>query len=276
MTTKDLVDRVRKLEHLDRQCIELAYERAKPTDATGLREYVIELFTLCYEAFTLWNDIKQYMSEASSTKIHDKNIRRELKRIRDDQELYVIRQYKSLVSLLNKPGEKEFEESLDEYLSDKFDELFDKFHVWFDYVVFYRRKAQAGCIIVPFHSKPSIDKYYSEISDAFSFGLFKASIALCRALLELVLFDELCKRKLLTKTNVLHIETERQEEFNLARMISQAKKSKLIGRSSEERAHKSRRTANDILHGTSEEKVTEEIAFEVIRDTNFVVEDLLS
>ena len=38
-------------------------------------------------------------------------------------------------------------------------------------------------------------KYYYEISDAFSFGLFKSSVALCRALLELVLFDELYKRK---------------------------------------------------------------------------------
>ena len=216
MKTKDLADSIRKLKHLDRQCIELSYEHAKPTDATGLREYLIELFTLCYAAFTLWNDIRQYMSEASSIKIHDKDIRHELKRIKDNQELYLIRQYKSLVSLFNKCGETEFDVSLDDYLFGKFDELFEKFHVWFDYVVFYRRKTEAGCIIVPFHNKPSIDKYYSEISDAFSFGLFKASIALCRALLELVLFDELCKRKLLTKTNVLHIETERQEEINFA------------------------------------------------------------
>ena len=105
MKTKDLADSIRKLKHLDRQCIELSYEHAKPTDATGLREYLIELFTLCYAAFTLWNDIRQYMSEASSIKIHDKDIRHELKRIKDNQELYVIRQYKSLVSLFNKCGE---------------------------------------------------------------------------------------------------------------------------------------------------------------------------
>lgn len=223
MKTKDLADGVRKLKHLDRQCIELSYEHAKPTDATDLKEYLVELFALCYEAFALWNDIKQYMGEASSIKVHDRDIRCSLKRIKDDRELYVIRQYRSLVGLLNTSGEREFEESLDEYLFSKFDELFREFHVWFDYVEFYRRKAQAGCIIVPFHNKSSIDKYYSEIRDAFSFGLFRASIALCRALLELVLFDD-----------VLH------------------------------------------LAGNSEKEVTENIAFEVIRDTTFVVEDLLS
>ena len=92
------------------------------------------------------------------------------------------------------------------------------------------------------------------------------------------MFDELCKRKLLTKTNVLHIETEKQEEINLLRMINQAQKSELISRSSRDRAHKARRRANNVIHlvRNSKEEVTEEIAFEVIRDTTFVVEDLLS
>ena len=116
MKTKDLADGVRKLKHLDRKCIELSYEHAKPTDATDLKEYLVELFALCYEAFALWNDIKQYMGEASSIKVHDRDIRCSLKRIKDDRELYVIRQYRSLVGLLNMSGEREFEESFDEYL----------------------------------------------------------------------------------------------------------------------------------------------------------------
>ena len=277
INTSTLVERIQRLDYLDRQCIELSYEHVKPTDAIALREYLLDLFSLCDEAFTLWNEIRLGIAEVPSRNISDKNIRCILEKVRHDKHLYVIRQYKSLINILGGSESGEFEESLDDYLLNRFDELFDKFHISFDYVVFYRRKVQAGCIVVPFHNNPLIDKYYAEISDAFSFGMFRSSIALCRALLELVLYGELAKRKLLKKTNVLNIETDKQEDFNLARMINKASQLRLISNSSKSKAHRVRKRANDVLHQTSsiEETTTEENAFEVIRGTAAVVEDLL-
>lgn len=273
-----LVERIRRLDYLDRQCIELSYEHAKPTDAIALREYFLELFSLCDEAFTLWNEIKLGMAEVPSRSIPDKRIGCILEKVKHDKHLYVIRKYMSLINMLHNSGNGGFEESLDDYLLNRFDELFEKFHISFDYVVFYRRKAQVGCIVVPFHNNPLIDKYYAEISDAFSFGLFKSSIALCRALLELVLYDELAKRKIIKKTNMLNIETQKQEDVNLVRMINKASDLRLMSNSSKSTAHRVRKSANDVLHQTSsmEETTTEEIAFEVIRGTTAAVEDLLS
>lgn len=279
MKKSDLADGADRLESLNRQCIELSYERAIPRDSIALKEYFEEQFRVCHEAFTLWNDIKLHLAELSSLKISDETTKSILKEVRSGEELHVIRQHKNFESLLAKAEERGSEpgDILDDYLFEKHDDLLLGFHAWFDLSKFHERKMLIGCIIVQFHNNPAIDSYYAEISDAFAFGLFKSVVVMCRALLELSLYDELSKHQLLKQTNVAQIETGRSRELGLWRLINLASTHRLVSSAGQEEAHQVRTRANTVIHlqERRDYNVTEELALDVIRGTTFVIEDLL-
>lgn len=287
MDATDLIAKARQFDQLDRKCIRLSYEGVKPTDETFV-EYFSELLGLCSSAYLLWNEIKLELGEVSILQIVDPDARKIVRKIRDDYDFLVIRQYVTIARILNTSIDDINEQhptDFGDFVQERFDDLFSEFHSWFDIGTYYRRKAQIGCIVVALPHDRTIDQYYSEIREAYAFTCYRACVALCRAVIELVLYDTLKKRKLLKNVGEIDIETGRKREFHLGRLIVQAAKypagNPIIGEADIERAWRIKDKAERILHfrdrsGGDELDVPEDEAFDLIKDTIAIVEAAIS
>jgi len=218
----------------------------------------------------------------------DANVRTTLRRIREDHDFRVIRIYRTLAEFLNRGADRVDQYPMDTedfILLERFDEQLSEFHSWFDVPTYYRRKTQIGCIVAALRSSQTIDRYYSEIREAYAFGCHRACVALCRSLIELVLHDALVRRELLLDTRVSDITTDRSAGVTLSYLIDRASKNPahnpIIGRTEREAAWRVKNEADHVLHfrdraGNDDFALTEDESFDLIRDTIRVVEAVIS
>ncbi len=247
--------------------------------------------TVCAKAFEIWNDLGAQMSEISVLHVPDGPTAKVLRAIRDDDasSLLVIREYHVLANVLNKIGTSTNRDSLgdqDEFeLSTElssFDDRLSDFHRWFDLDGFYTKRTKIGCIVLPYQGNTHLSDYYDELRDAFAFGLYRSAISLCRALLELVLFDALQKRRLINKDGAVDIQTGRPAKNYLSSMIHVARRTSIITATEKDRALKIKTTAERVLHfrdragEENDTSVTESDAFDAIRNAIFVVEAIVA
>lgn len=280
MEERDLIQKAKNLGRLDRECIELSYERAKPGSEEELEEYINELMDLCEQAFSLWNEIKLGLGQITSVRTSDSKARETLKRIRDGYDFFCIRQYRSIFELVNtfvKKDDEKHATSTEEFVQHRWSEFFEIFHSCFDVSDYYLRKAQIGCIVVAYHSDKAVDFYYSEIRESYAFGLHRACTALCRALLELVLHDALQRRNKLDEPGAVGIKTGRERRFYLPDLINKAKRVGILAQQEKEMAFRVKNEAEKVLHlrdrhAPSQIDIDDKGLFELIRDTVRVVE----
>lgn len=282
-----ILAKARQFGQLDRKCIELSYERAKPTPE-DFNEYFSELLKLCCTAYSLWNEIKLDLGQVGTLNIVDRDVRAIVRQIREGRDFLVVRQYLTIAQLLNTNLDDLTERlptDFADFVQERFHDLFDEFHSWFDIGTYYHRKALVGCIVVARPHDPAINQYYSEIREAYAFDCHRACVALCRSLVELVLNDALEKRGLLQRTGIPNIEDGREQEVTLDRLITRATKNPrgnpLLADEDRRRALRIKGEANKILHlrdrnDHGDLSVTEDATFELIRDTIRVVEAVIS
>ena len=147
------------------------------------------------------------------------------------------------------------------FFTSNFHELFDEFHSWFSVPDYYCRKLRIGPIVTSKSVPSRLSEYFSEIREAYSFGLDKSCASLCRALLEICLLEKVSAIRKLKKKELLLSETTR-----LACIYH------LIDDDLKDRANEVRLKANSILHRN--QKSDEISVFEIVKNTVRIVEHL--
>jgi len=165
--------------------------------------------------------------------------------------------------------------NINDILQSKFDDLFSDFHSWFDIIGYYQSRIRIGPIISMAKVPDHILAYFDEAKDTFAFMQYRSTIALSRALLEMVLFDKLKGKRAFSNTDPKVTDINVAREDNLCRYINLAKFHKLLTQSEGDIAHKVREQANSILHNkTSKSKPNELETLEIVLDTMKLVEKL--
>ena len=132
---------------------------------------------------------------------------------------------------------------------------------------------EVGLIFISKAVPPSIQDYFAEVRESYSLGLFRSSISLCRAMLEMTLINQFGAKKQ---------QEIRNAKWGLCRIIKEAKKENLLGTDEEKKAMSIRDSGVFVLHkGETRPPPQKGKALEgggggggVIRDTSSLVEYL--
>ncbi|MBW2306472.1 MAG: DUF4145 domain-containing protein [Deltaproteobacteria bacterium] len=269
---QSILEKARRLKKLERDFREHTYESKKPQSGAELEEFFNKAVTISEEAFRLRNEIQLEYHDTAVLQIIDPEVKALLNKIKEDDIFYSIDFYKRFIDFLNKDIESpldRYSASLEDYMLDlRFDELFSEFHSWFDIVGYYSAKAKIGPIISTSEIKNDrIRAYFDEIKETCAFGQYRSSVALCRALLEMALFDKLNRKGVI----------EIAKEDNLSKFITQSKRFRILSSTMADLAHEVRESANNILHLKELEAgsdLTEKRTFRIIFQTVRVLEYL--
>jgi len=278
-TEKEILSKARKLEELEKEYLKYSYECKKPENSEEVKSFLDKALSFAQEAFITRNDIKIELSKITNLAVYDPNVLKTIDKIKTNDKFYSISFYKSIAEMLNKNIDN-WNDKLDlstrEYLfSEKYDELFDDFHTWFDVCNYYNAKMSIGAIISSAIVPKKILPYFNEIREAYAFEQLRASIALCRALLEMVLFERLDRLKAFKNQPPQPTSISPENEGNLNIYIRMAKKRKIINGSEVDTAHEIRIFCNQILHLTNKEiKPNVNETFKIIIATVNVIEGI--
>ena len=276
---KEILNKVRKLDSLEKDYLKYSYECKKPENSEEIKNYLDKALGLAQEAFVLKNDIKIKFSQITDLAVYDPAVLKIIDKIKNNETFYSISFYKNIAEMLNKNIDN-WNDKLDlstrEYLlSEKYDELFNDFHTWFDVCNYYNAKMDIGAIISSAIVPKKILPYFNEIREVYAFQQLRASIALSRALLEMVLFEKLnrlnaFKNRMPQPTNI-----SPEKEGNLNIYIRMAKNKRILKGTEVDTAHKIRKFCNQVLHLTNEEiKPDFSGTFRIIIDTISLIESI--
>jgi len=230
--------------------LKYSYECKKPENSEEVNDFLNKALGFSIEAFTTKNDIKMELSKITNLAVYDPNVLKTIDKIKNNEKFYSISFYENIAEMLNENIDN-WNDKLDlstrEYLfSEKYDELFDEFHTWFDVCNYYNAKINIGAIISSAIVPKKILPYFNEIRETYAFEQLRASIALCRALLEMVLFEKLDRLKAFRNQSPQPTNISPEKEGNLNIYIRMAKNKKIINGSEADNAHKIRKFCNQI------------------------------
>ena len=277
-TEQRIIDNVHKLEALEKEFKKFNYETATPRNSDESVSFLREIIRIATEAFTTRNKILEDFKDVTELNIQDKQVLGLLDAIRRNDKLYSIAFYENIGGIINADAENQDSKmptSFEDALYDKFDDLFSDFHSWFDVTSYYLAQTTIGPIISSFKIPSYLLSYFSEIKETYAFGKYRASVALCRALLEMALYRKLKAKKAFRDkdTKVTSINVARED--NLNRYINMAKWEKILSRDSIDLAHQIRKTANGVLHiKDSEQQLDNKIVVDTIFATLRIIEGL--
>ena len=273
-----ILEGVRELNRLEKDFIRFTYESKKPEDDVQLEAWFREAVAISAKAFDLKNEILSEFHDTTSLSIHDNEVLRTLDTIRSGRKMYSISFYENFARFVNEKFENlqdKLDVTLTDYLCSSKGSLFDEFHSFFDIYGYYEAKCKIGPIISSLHVPGGILSYFEEIKEVFAFGQYRSCIALCRALLEMSLWDRLSRKKVFkdSDSNVTSIDVAKED--NLYKYINLAKYHNILDAGGVKIANEIRKISNGILHIRSRDiKVTERDAFKVIFSTIQIIEDL--
>lgn len=273
---KEILENIRKLKKFESDFLKMEYELNTPTDKEDFLPYFKNKLNLSSEAYKLRHKICFDSQDIDILQISDDDAKKVLRLIRgDNDKFYSVSFYKNLLVSLNKDAKES-----DQLPTDLYDQLVDDdrlldFHSWFDMIGFYIRRIKVGPIIASSQISEKVRDYFHEIRQTYAFRQFRSSVALCRSLLEMTLFDKLKRRKLLPSKNYTAVSIKDYTDELLIRLISIAKRENIITESLCDKSHDIRKIANKILHAKEEViKLSENEVLKVIHDTIEVVEYL--
>lgn len=280
MTTTEqrILDNVRKLDGLEKEFLKFNYETAKPRNSEESITFLRELIRTATEAFTTRNNILEDFKDVTELNIQDRQALRLLDSIRRGDKLYSIAFYENVGEMVNAGAENKDNKmatSFEDILYDKFDDLFSDFHSWFGITSYYLAQITIGPIISSFKIPSYLLSYFSEIKETYAFGKYRASVALCRALLEMALYRKLKAKGAFRDKDPKVTSIDVSKEDNLNRYINMAKWEKILSKDSQDLAHRIRRAANDVLHiKDSEQQLDHKIVVDTIFATLRILEGL--
>lgn len=276
----EYIEKIRKFGQLDRKFLKYMYEFQKPHNKQELDIFFKQAVELALESYEKFREIEVHFYDFSNLIVHDPTIIKILDQIRDKEKFYSVSFCEEIVKL-NRKRDNKFEElditiTLHDYLSLQFDDIFDEFNTWFSVIDYYYSKIKIGPIISSNHIPPNIIVYFNELRETFAFYQYRASIIMCRAILEMALFDSLLRKKIITKNvpKVTPIDISREDKLHS--FIRIARKNNILDKRHADIAHKIRQTANNTLHLKDHHpvQVTENETLEVILNTVAVVEKI--
>jgi hypothetical protein len=273
-----ILKRVRALNRLEKDFIKFTYESKKPEDDAELEAWFRKAVAMSAKAFDLKNEILTELHDTASLSIYDSEVLRTLDIIRRNEKMYSISFYENFAKFVNEKFENwqdKLDLTLTDYLCSSGKDLSEEFHSSFDLYGYYEAKAKVGPIISSLQVPPAILSYFEEIKNVFAFGQYRSCIALCRALLEMSLWDRLSRKKVFTDTDSKVTSIDVAKEDNLYKYINLAKYNNILDGSGVNTANNIRKTSNGILHIRSRVvKIDEKDALKIIFSTVQIVEEL--
>ena len=277
-TEKQILDNVRKLELLEREFKKFNYETATPRNSDESISFLREIIRIAGEAFTTRNKILEDFKDVTELNIQDKQALGLLDSVRRNDKLYSIAFYENVGGIINADAENQENKmptSIEDILNDKFEDLFSDFHSWFDVTSYYLAQITIGPIISSFKIPSYLLSYFTEIKETYAFGKYRASVALCRALLEMALYRKLKAKGAFRDKDPKVTGINVAREDNLNRYINMAKWEKVLSKDSLDLAHQIRKTANGVLHiKDSEKQLNKKIVVDTIFATLRILEGL--
>jgi len=277
----DFISKVRKLKELEKSFIKFTYEAKTPETIEDMEEFINKAYSVASEAFYLRNNIASDFNfrEKANLQINDPVVSETLGKIKNKERFVSINFYESLVEDANLKIENVWDKHdvniRDYMLSKMYDELSEDFHSWFGIIDYYYAKVELGPIISSIKIPQNLRNYFDEIRDAYAFELYRSSISLSRALLEMAIFDKLNRKGVFKQNNPKVIDFETAMKGKLQVLIQEAKKEKLLNKNIVDLAREIKNVANKVLHLKNEEvAVSKKVAFDVITNTIRVVEHL--
>jgi len=274
-----LIDKIKEFYKIEEEIKTLIDKPEK--SAINSDDFINKFIHLACNAFEVKNLIELELArdDISNLQIDNRYIKNTLNDIIRNKKFTSINAYKVLQQMRDK---EKFEDSNQLIIDElefsllNFDELFQDFHTWFDVGDYYYRKLSIGPIITSNSIPEKLVDYFKEVRDAYSYGLEKSCVSLCRALLELCLLDKLTEIDDYTKkVQELKRSEGQKKEFSLSENIYFAKKYMLIDGELKGKAHKIRLKAINILHVKSKNFNLEKITtFDIVKYTVKIVEHL--
>lgn len=276
--SREIIKKAKELARLDRECKALSYEARKPHSDEEFVEFFSELMSICARAFELKNEIQLLLSGVGNFTIHDPEIEKLIRHIRDDRELYSVSQYLRIASMFNKSAD-DIHSAWDVDARDfilNHPDAFSDFLGEVDDVSYFTRAMRVGTVISRRRIPDVGLALFGEIRDSFAFGLYRSSIALCRALLETAFFETLKRKGYFDPGQSKVVKIDISKEDTLFRLIKDAFKLRITDYDTKEDALFVKNQSNTmVLHAKDQEyEITEDRAFDVIRKTVQVVEQL--
>jgi hypothetical protein len=165
--------------------------------------------------------------------------------------------------------------SAEDFIALNSDQYFEDFISWFDITGYYHSLMIIGPIISSSKVPSHIMNYFCELRKAYAFGQYRASVALCRTLLEMGLYEKLKRKGVFKKNNSSSTLSLDFREDNLFTLIRKAKEKDILSSSNFEVAHKVRKFSNFILHPKDSLNNLQDIETRrIILDTVRFVEEL--
>jgi len=273
-----ILENARKLYQLESEFLKFTYEARKPLTEEESLAFIQEAARIAEEAFQAREKIFENFLELKELRIQDKHVLDKLDQIRKGDKLHSISYYESVakwVNAINKKASEKIDASPYSFLDWKFDDLFEDFNSWFSVFGYYRDKCRIGPIISSFKVPDYILIYCDELKESFAFRQYRSTVVLCRALLEMVLYDRLKRKGVFKNKDPKVISIDVGKEDNLNRYINMAKWEKLLNTDYGDIAHGIRKAANDILHPKdAQRELTRRETEEILFNTMKVVETL--
>jgi hypothetical protein len=269
---------VKILMELEREFLQYTYETKKPSSEEEYKQYFENILTLSERAFDLRYKIQKNSQEIDIIKIYNIEIRDLLDKIRKDSDnLYSINLRRNISDIINKDLDENKRIPIDlhgKLLSD--DDNLSDFHSNIDFIAYFIRRIRVGPIITTSILSDNIKRFFYEVRQAYAFGLYRSSVVMCRSLLEMTIFNQLKKKKLLDDFNIKVIDYKQYFGDKLIDMLKTAKNKGLINYKIYNLSHEIRKNGNKIIHLKDDNtKIDENEALKIIKDTIQVIEYML-
>ena len=243
-TEKRILELARKLKDIDQRIAKSVAE--KGVCGTKLRD-----------AFhSVRDELKELLSEAPPLTIRDPEVKKTLRKVREEH-FYLDKEVKKFLDALKNLPPDQVDKiyrtlgiDKEEITSEVDWDLHQKFHMEIFGIIdpedYFENKGAFSTIIVGKQLPNKINAYFDEIRQCFLFGNRYAAIGLCRVLIEIIFRDKCIKlglRKEYKSSNIIDFDKD-----NVSCIIREVCKTLRVSTLKEE-AVELYRTASEILHG---------------------------
>ena len=238
------------------------FERLDALIHSGIVSGNLEIIDQTLEAK---KEIKRFLSERNPLKV-ERSLGIKLKKIRDNYGYTIDRVVSTLVEITGTQVSQESEEGID-YV----DALFSEGTA--DYVDedFFTRRNQVGTLIVSESLPDHFVHHFQNLRECYALGLFQATVIYCRAVIEIGCFEALHRRGEIKRDAKL----DDFREFSLKALMRSIKP--FVYESNWNNADNVIKKADNVLHSKREKVVvSEEEAYDAIKDTFAIIEELFS
>lgn len=277
----EIAEAARKFESLERDFLKYTYETSKPSTNDGFLNFFKKSLHIAEQAYQTKQQIVESFCQAIEIRVSDQIVQNVLENIRNDEPFYSITFYENMIEALKEDDsiKDSLPNALDivaDLIDKKWDSLFEDFHSWFSINNYFYAKMKIGPVISSFKVPKHLIVYFNEIRETFAFEQYRAATALCRALLEMCLYQKLnAKKAFSSRSSKTVVSLHDAKEDSICKYINMARSYRLLSDNEIDTAHEIRKAANKILHVQESPSLpTEADTLNIIRNTVAILQRL--